>query len=212
MNDKTKLLKKTVYDAIIYDKDNESTFENQLHAAFTNNINLPVNDTDTIKADTINKIITYYYCNNKDELKEYFDYFLMGIKKMVKKNDEEQQVTIRELTNIFECEVTEEKNKFIKLLENERNQFSNDNDKLNILNIFIEIIEEMDPKKLPRLYEFISGTTCCPNNVKIDFNVYHELFTASLCSNGLHFPNYNDFNSKKLLKDALMDSLAVELI
>ena len=209
LNDISKLTKKAVYDTINYDHDNINYLENLLKSEY-DDIVLPVNDSDIVSEETINKMIKYFVCHDEDELKTYFDNFLIGIKKMVidpYRSYPTEQIQPIQLTQIFTCEKTEQKNKFINLLKKEKVKFINE--KLDILDTFIELIEGKDPKDLVKLYEFFSGISCCPDNININFNENNDLFTSHLCSNGLDFPNLS-IDTQKKLDHALMTSLAAE--
>jgi len=214
LRNKQNLTKKTIYEVIDYDHNNNKIFEKQIKEEYSDII-LPTGDEDLLERDTIEKIIKFYLCHNDDKLKGYFDSFLEGIHQMMKTDS---KIFPEELILIFECKVGVEKVKFLSLLNKETKKFRGE--KLHALKFFIKIISEMEATELPRLYEFISGTKCCPDTIKIEFNTYNILFTSHLCSNGLDFPNYNtDYVigkpiralTKEELKSALETSLASSL-
>ena len=200
LNGYENITKKAIYDAINY--DHSINLEEQLNNIYNDdNINFPVNDSDIVSVETINKIIKYFVCHDNDELKTYFDSFLAGISVMVKK---QQGINPQKLLNFFKCDINEDKIKFLDILNKNKNNISSE--LKNNFNLFINIINEMNASELPKLYEFISGSTCCPDNIVIQYNSYKVLFTSHTCSNGLDFPKL-DINTKDKLKEALEISL-----
>ena len=68
--------------------------------------------------------------------------------------------------------------------------------KINRLNIFIKIVEELDDKQLNKLFKWFAGIDYSPNVISINFiddstSFKRDMFRAHLCSNGIDIPLYN---------------------
>jgi hypothetical protein len=173
---------------------------------------LALNDKDTLTEQMVVKLIKYFYCGT-DKKVVYILSFLEGIHEMVTiKNN----VTEDQLLKEFQCRHEIEKEKFIDLLKNQitKNNFIEFKElKEKSVIQFIEIVKIMNEDKLTKLFDFISGTSCCPSNVNIDFNLNYSVFTSHTCSNGLDFPflNIKKFtNQSGNLNDGNLDSLILE--
>ena len=118
----------------------------------------------------------------------------------------------------LECQINKEKIKLLKLLEKEKAKFTDI--KLNRLNIFIDIVKELEDEKLKDLLDFFTGLKCAPNNIYIEFTSYSSLFKGHLCSNGLEIPLTSDYkktpieqyDTKEKLKEVLLKTLEVNQI
>ena len=145
---------------------------------------LALNDKDTLTEQMVVKLIKYFYCGTGKKV-VYILSFLEGIHEMI---TIENNVTEDQLLKEFQCKHEIEKEKFIDLLKNQitKNNLTQLKEKSVIQ--FIKIVNDMDEDKLTKLFDFISGTSCCPSNVNIGFNPYKIFFTSHTCSNGLDFP------------------------
>ena len=159
-------------------------------------------DNKPLESEQILYLLMKFYGNNKEESMKYFESFFRGVKKMIKVND---FLHPNKLIEIFECNPENEKKKFLKLLELEKNKFEQEPVKLQYLESFISIINEKDANELKEIFKFFSGQECCPSNVRIDFG-YGSLFMAHMCSNGLDLPNPEKVSVGEL-KDALAKTL-----
>jgi len=159
-------------------------------------------DNEPLESEQILYLLMKFYGNNEEESMKYFESFFKGVKKMIKVID---FLHPNKLIEIFECNPENEKNKFLKLLELEKNKFEQEPTKLQYLESFISIINEKDANELKEIFKFFSGQECCPSNVRIDFG-YGSLFMAHMCSNGLDLPNPEKVSVGEL-KDALAKTL-----
>ena len=158
---------------------------------------LALNDEDTLNEQMANKLIKHFYCGTTKKAVHILS-FLEGIHEMV---TIENTVTEGQLLKEFQCIHEEEKEKFIDLLNNqiiEKNLNQIGKIGKESVKQFIEIVKDMDKDKLIKLFNFVSGTSCCPSNVDVGFNSSNIYFTSHTCSNGLDFPDSDIFYEKYL--------------
>ena len=157
----------------------------------------------------------------------YLKHFFNGVATQVKSDT---GVTSKELLdNVFSFPYAEGKKAILELLKKEKERWSEylkdgdtDKDKkLNILTLFIEIVNEItndceenceeDFKiKLEYLFKYITATNCYPDRIQINFTNGGN-FEAHTCSNGIDIPYGIADGGNTLEGDGLKETLKMAL-
>jgi trimeric autotransporter adhesin len=173
-----------------------------------------VKTLESLRMKNFIELCCYFYINKMDEM-SFLRNFLDGAIYMI---NQDTDITPEQLIQAaLECQIDIEKNKLVNLLEKEKENTKFTSEELNRLNIFIDIVKDLEDEKLKDLLDFFTGLKCAPNNIYIEFNKYNSLFKGHLCSNGLEIPLTSGYQSnpeiqydtKKKLKEVLLETLEV---
>ena len=183
-----------------------------LKVQYLNNINkldIPTSPSavigikDVITPDAKKYLIMKYICNNNDNNFRLFDIFINKFHSLSRINDGRldqyeltSNINLNEFLQIFDSDIKQERFNFIELLKLKLNNFQDEEYKINRLNIFIKIVEELDDKQLNKLFKWFAGIDYSPNVISINFiddssSFKRGLFKSHLCSNGIDIPLYN---------------------
>jgi hypothetical protein len=152
---------------------------------------------DGITSDVKQDLIMKYICNNDDYSLRLFNIFINKYQSLSRINAGliTSNINLNEFLQIFDSDIKQERFNFIELLKLKLNNFQEEY-KINRLNIFIKIVEELDDKQLNKLFKWFAGIDYSPNVISINFiddssSFKRGMFRAHLCSNGIDIPLYN---------------------